>query len=245
MITIRHINEVDSTNSELRRMIAEGNATNLTVLTADYQTSGRGQVGNHWESEQGKNILMSILLQPESLDVREQYYLSMSISVSVVSCLREYLGDAVVVKWPNDIYVGDKKLAGILIENTLRGIDIANSIVGMGINVNQTTFTSDAPNPISMKDITGKDFDRAKIVEHMAHSLSVSLTRIDNKQYDTILNEYMQILYRNDGKLYPFSDKHGLFFARIDYVEPDGHIHLVDQQGTDRRYTFKEVEYQI
>lgn len=245
MITTRHINEVDSTNSELRRMIAEGKASNLSILTADFQTSGRGQVGNHWESEPGKNILMSMLMQPEELDVREQYYLSMSISVGVVSCLREYLGDEVVVKWPNDIYVRDQKLAGILIENTLRGINVANSIVGVGLNVNQTTFTSNAPNPVSMKVIANRDFDRDKIVEHLGHSLSISLTRVDAKEYDIILDEYMNILYRNDGIYYPFNDGNGTFEAKIDRVEPDGHIHLIDKKGVDRRYTFKEVEFVI
>jgi len=134
-----HIEQIDSTNNELRRLISHEPIDNFTMLTAEYQTSGRGQVGNTWESEKGKNLLMSILMRPKQLDVRQQYMLSMSLSVAVVRALRPIVNN-VEIKWPNDIYVGNKKLGGILIENMLKGIFIDYSIMGLGLNVNQTKF---------------------------------------------------------------------------------------------------------
>ncbi|MCQ2229394.1 MAG: biotin--[acetyl-CoA-carboxylase] ligase [Bacteroidales bacterium] len=240
-----HLEQTDSTNSELRKMAAAGEATNMAMVIADYQTAGRGQVGNKWESEAGNNLLMSILLCPRCLDVRKQYYLSMAVSVGIEKALRRYV-DGVKIKWPNDVYVGDKKLAGILIENTLAGVNIATSIVGIGLNVNQMMFMSDAPNPVSIKQIMGVDNDPMEIAESIRREMIVALDKVDGELYENIIADYMSILYRNDGCMHTYSEPGvGHFQAKIKEVEADGHIHLLDDSGKERVYTFKEVEFVI
>ena len=239
---IYHIVETDSTSSEMRRRISDAQVTDPSMLVAEYQTAGRGQGGNRWESEAGKNLLFSVFAQPKALDVREQYYLSMAVSVAVVGVLRTYVPET-KVKWPNDIYVGDRKMAGILIENTLRGMMIGQTIVGMGLNVNQTEFSSSLPNPVSLKSLTGVDSDILIIAQQLGEAIQKAITRVDCKDYANILDDYMAILYRNDGNYYPYSDADGDFEARIVCVEPDGHIHLMDRETRERRYTFKEVEF--
>lgn len=244
---ILHLSEIDSTNSELRRRLTSEPLDDFSVITADYQSAGRGQVGNHWESQPNMNLLMSILLRPLSLDVRMQYYLSMAVSSAIVRSINSFLPQTrVQIKWPNDIYVGDKKIAGILIENSLRGSFIADSIVGIGLNVNQTIFLSDAPNPISMKNITSTDFKCADIADTIRRNMMLAVDYVNNQMFDSIVKEYLSSLYRFDGQYHSFTDPiSGPFEARISNVEPDGHIHLIDSNGTDRRYTFKEVEFVI
>lgn len=239
-----HIEQIDSTNNELRRLISHEPIDTFTMLTAEYQTSGRGQVGNTWESEKGKNLLMSILMRPKQLDVRQQYMLSMSLSVAVVRALRPIVNN-VEIKWPNDIYVDNKKLGGILIENMLKGIFIDYSIMGLGLNINQTKFISDAPNPVSIKNITNTDYSPQIIAENIQSEIVLAVNKVDNQQFEQIRNEYMSVLYRNDMQYYSYKDDSGQFMARIADIEPDGHIIMIDQDNVHRRYTFKEVEFII
>ena len=122
-----------------------------TVVSTYNQTAGRGQRGNSWESEPHKNLTFSVLLKPQHIIAREQFYISEIVSVAIVNTLRKYIIDQpIAIKWPNDIYVNDDKICGILIENTLSGYSISQSIAGIGININQQTFLSNAPNPISL-----------------------------------------------------------------------------------------------
>ncbi len=236
-----HISQTDSTNSHIRKLIIEGKIENLGMLTADFQTAGRGQVGNVWESASGQNLLASIALMPKHLDVRQQYYLSMAISSAMVRALSPIVS-TVRMKWPNDIYVGDKKLGGILIENTLNGLLIQNSIIGIGLNVNQTKFTQGAPNPISIKNITGNNQSVSAIAQSIQAEIATALQLVDAELFDYIHAQYMNVLYRYDGQYYPYADVKGSFSARIIGVEPDGHLLLLDTTGQTRRYTFKEVE---
>lgn len=241
---IKHYNEIDSTNSELRRLISKGEAEDFLAVMADFQTAGRGQVGNHWESEPYSNLLLSVLLRPACLDVRQQYMLSMAISSAIQRALSRYVND-VKIKWPNDVYVGDKKLAGILIENSLRGTLIADSIMGIGVNVNQTKFVSDAPNPVSVKMITSRNNDPADVASAIIAELRTAMQLVDTRAFQSIVDDYMRILYRYDSEMHPFSDDKGRFMARISHIEPDGHLHLIDEHGQDRCYAFKEVEFII
>ena len=151
---IQHINQCDSTNAYLQRLVAETDAPEGTVVSTSFQTNGRGQLSNMWEAEDGKNILCSILLRPTSLPIKSQFLISQAISVAIVDVLNSYL-DGFFIKWPNDIYYKEDKIAGILIENTLSSAGISTCIIGLGLNVNQQTFRSDAPNPISLFNIIG------------------------------------------------------------------------------------------
>ena len=237
---IIHIDETDSTNrwlkddlaADLRGLVHKKNRPFCVV--ADYQTAGRGCGTNTWESERGKNLLFSLLIHPENLPANKQFQISMAISLAIVDALGQLVGD-LSIKWPNDIYWRNGKLGGILIENTLKGNLIKDSIIGVGLNVNQREFHSDAPNPVSLWQITGQETDREQLLKDI-------LQRLDSGGGSK--NRYMQMLYRRKG-FHPYTDKNGVFMAEITGVEDDGHLLLLDDNGKQRRYAFKEVQFII
>ena len=156
---IVHIDETESTNQWLKE-----HGEDDMVVVADYQTAGRGCGTNTWESERGQNLLFSVLLHPKQVVASRQFHISMAVSVAICEAVEQFIGD-VSIKWPNDIYWRDGKLGGILIEHTLQGSGIKDSIIGVGLNVNQRQFTSDAPNPVSLWQICGQATDRRLLLE--------------------------------------------------------------------------------
>ena len=164
-----------STNSYLAGIAAD--APHGTVVMAREQTAGRGQRGNSWEAEPGCNITLSLLLRPEGLHPARQFVISQAVSLAIADMVSHFVAAPVCIKWPNEIYAGDRKICGILIENTITGTSIDRTIVGIGLNVNQTEFRSDAPNPVSMRQLMPKiEFD----VESLARAMvSDILGRVD------------------------------------------------------------------
>lgn len=246
LMQIEHIHLVrtGSTNSYLRSMLDEGyHSDGLTVVCTDEQYAGRGQKGNSWESEPGKNLSFSFLLHPSFIPAAKQFILSQAMALSVTNVLNS-LGhpgqEPFTVKWPNDIYHKDKKVCGTLIECDLRGKSIANCIIGTGLNVNQELFTSDAPNPVSLKQLFGKEFDRATLLEAIVNQFNALYELLENGEWDTIRSEYNTNLYRKEG-FHNYTDAKGPFAARIAEIEESGHLILQDQNGRLRRYAFKEV----
>ena len=233
-----HIAETNSTNRWLR---AEGGTlSDAKVVVADYQTAGRGQGTNTWESERGMNLTCSIGLCPEGVKASRQFLLSMAISVALTRTLQA-LPSPISIKWLNDIYAGDKKICGILIENTLQGDRIKDCIIGIGLNVNQRVFVSDAPNPTSMALESGHDFDREEVLKALLGHFGQLLTDWDE---ELIRATYRQLLYRREG-VFPYRDGEGYFRASLAGVEDDGHLLLQDTEGRQRRYAFKEVTFVI
>lgn len=212
----------------------------MTLVSTDFQTAGRGQVGNHWESEQGKNLLFSLRLQPTDIDARQQFILSQAMSLSICETLKEYT-EGITIKWPNDIYWHDRKICGFLVENFLTGRRIDTCIIGVGVNVNQDAFRSDAPNPVSLKQITGKETERVFILARIIERFTGYYRQIRSGQHEDIILTYRQSLYRNTG-FHPYTDSNGTFEAEIRDIEPDGHLILADKEGNLRRYAFKEVK---
>ena len=234
---IIHIEETDSTNRWLRESqqpIAKSQQP--IVVVADYQTAGRGCGTNTWESERGKNLLFSILIHPVEVPVTKQFHISMAISLAILDSLEQYIGD-VSIKWPNDIYWRNGKLGGILIENRLQGGRIKDCIIGIGLNVNQKQFQSNAPNPVSLFQIYGEETDREQL-------LGAILSRFELYLQQDVRSRYLSCLYRRKG-YHPYRDKNGAFMAEIGDVEDDGHLLLRDDNGCDRRYAFKEVQFVI
>lgn len=239
-----YIERTNSTNSLLKELLAKGEwPADEHFLRAGYQTAGRGQTGNGWESEAGKNLLCSILLPP-----RENLF---ELNIVVAVAVQRMLGEAFTIKWPNDIYWQDKKVAGILIENAILGNAIKYSIAGIGLNVNQTEFVSDAPNPVSLKQITGKDYDLDEMMLRLYKETQKALE-------ENVWEEYKSHLYRREG-WFPYverevstaptmnADAHAAcqFMARIEDVLPTGEIVLCDQQGNRRTYHFKQIRYVV
>ena len=226
-----YISSTNSTNSLAKEMLAKGEwPQGEHFLYAGYQTAGRGQTGNSWESEEGKNLLCSILLPPN----KNLYFLNIAVSVALIRLLDEQL----TIKWPNDIYWKDKKLAGILLENAIIGSEVKYAIAGIGLNVNQTKFVSNAPNPVSLKQITGKEYDMDQLMKDLFEAVNTVL----NEPEDGIWSEYKSNLYRREG-FWSFEDKNGSFEAHIEDVLPTGEIVLSDKNGQVHQYGFKQIKY--
>ena len=230
---IVHINETDSTNRWLKE-----NGEGEMVVVAGYQTAGKGCGTNSWESERGKNLTFSMLIHPEGIPANRQFHITEAVSVALCETLEAYIYNKVEIKWPNDIYVGDQKICGVLIENRLQGTEIKESIIGIGLNVNQREFKSDAPNPVSLYQLSDLETDLDEL-------LIKFLTEFDSAyQCVTTPIAYRQRLYRK-GKEALYRDQTGTFKAKLMNVSSDGRLLLVDQDGRERRYAFKEIEYII
>ena len=237
MIHFHHYSELASTNSELARLAAEG-APHGTVVSCTAQTSGRGQRGNTWESAPGENVTMSVLIRPDGVAPREQFAISEAVALAVAETLDAYLpsGMRAEVKWPNDIYVGDRKICGILIENRISSTEICHSIAGIGLNINQKRFFSDAPNPVSLHQLTSQDHDVGEISRKVAQRV------IDNAAMCRACHSrYMERLWRRDG-FHLYAEPGGEpFEARIADVALTGHLTLAHRDGHTATYAFKEV----
>lgn len=227
------INETDSTNRKIKEQAVDEDA--MTVLVAERQTAGKGCGTNSWESEPHKNLTFSIRYCPEDVEARRQFVISMQISVAIHRAMMDF-GVPTTIKWPNDIYWNDKKLAGILIENQLQGSHIRDSIIGIGLNVNQRTFLSDAPNPVSMSQILSRHLQLNEILQRI-------IFHFQNAEKD-IAAVYRSLLYRKTG-MHEYSDSKGNFIAEIVGVADDGLLSLRDSSGVVRKYAFKEVAFII
>jgi BirA family biotin operon repressor/biotin-[acetyl-CoA-carboxylase] ligase len=236
-----HIDETDSTNRWLRSFVSKEyrreEERDLVVL-AEFQTAGKGCGTNQWESECGKNLTFSMLIHPAEIPANEQFRITQVASVAMCETLKQYGCKEVSIKWPNDIYVGDKKICGMLIENRLQGSMMKDCIIGIGLNVNQREFLSDAPNPVSLYQLLGHETDREAL-------LKAYLDAFDSAYNSkTTCSTYKEMLYRRR-KNSLYKDKTSCFHATLTDVQSDGRLLLVDQEGRERLYAFKEVQFII
>lgn len=239
--TLIHIKTTSSTNSYIKNLLSKKESVSEgTVVITDNQTSGRGQRGNSWEAEANKNLTFSLLLKPIFIPIKEQFILSQITSLAIKKVLDSYTSD-IHIKWPNDIYWRDKKIAGILIENTLSDSGIENSIIGIGLNVNQTLFTSDAPNPISLKNILGVEFDIIELLNSIVNQIQSYYLIVKTGDAEQIAEQYKKSLYRKSG-YYFYNDGLHTFQAKIKNVQPTGHLVLETIDGEIRIFAFKEVK---
>ena len=240
-VPLIHLEETDSTNKYLNELCNKQCVEELTTITADFQTSGRGQRGNSWESEAGQNLMFSFVLYPTFLKARRQFLLSQIISLAIKEELERYVSN-ISIKWPNDIYWKEKKICGMLIENDLMGRNISQSIVGIGININQEAFHGAAPNPVSIYQITGKQYDIFEILKNIMLRIQSYYCQLKKDDTTSIVTRYTESLFRKDG-MHRYKDADGEFLAQIVCVEPEGKLILEDEIQTKRGYMFKEVEY--
>ena len=246
------LDEVTSTNEFLRGYKSVDGERRITLVTAEYQTAGRGAGTNHWESQRGENLLFSLLVHPRHIPADHMFVMSEIMSLAVREAIAPLNppmmgGDGrglFSIKWPNDIYYGDKKICGMLIENDLRGTCVERCVMGVGINVNQTAFESDAPNPISLAQILGQVVERRFVLESIMEHFTRYYKWTEQGRLYELHEMYLSHLYRIHEK-HRFREEKGEFCATITAVEPTGHLVLVDQHGAERRYAFKEVEYLI
>lgn len=237
------LQEVDSTNNYANRLLLTDSAEHGAVVLAHYQKNGKGQAGNYWESETNKNLLASIILLPDFIPADKQFYLSKITSLAIADLL-EIHTSGISIKWPNDIYYQNKKIAGILIENSVKGNFLSSTILGMGINVNQEKFISDAPNPVSLKQITGKELDTYELAQKLISKIykwyevlaSGRLHEIDLWYWNKLFRKEQWNWYKKNGQK---------FEARITGTGELGELFLEDRQGNTNAYFFKDVEFVI
>lgn len=242
------LEETDSTNRYLTQLCDREHVAEYTTVCADYQTAGKGQRGNTWESERGKNLMFSFVLYPSFLAAPQQFLLSQLIALAVKEELERQAG-GFSIKWPNDIYWEEKKICGLLIENELSAGGIGRSIAGIGVNINQEVFRSDAPNPVSLKQITGREYDRGEILARIMRRVKDYYEALQLAETDAcaavvadIAGRYANALFRREG-WHLYEDREGRFEAKLLRVERDGRFVLQDRQGQERAYLFKEVAY--
>lgn len=245
-ILIKWFDVTDSTNTQIS--LAKKELNDMSTYAALFQTAGRGQRGNKWESKSGENLTFSILFKPENIALHDQFIISEAAALGMVDYLRTK-GVEALIKWPNDIYVGDKKICGILIENTAENDKLTESIVGIGINLNQKTFDSDAPNPISLSLITGEQYN---VKEELPQVLSaifshyINITRDEKYWYKrtSLDGRYLETLYRR-GEWHEFEEtpEGKKIRARILGIDNSACLQLEHEDGTIKTYAFKEIKY--
>lgn len=235
------LTETESTNNYANQLLMSKAAEEGTVVMSQFQTKGKGQQGNTWESEPEMNLLASFILQPKFLKAGDQFYLSKVVSLAISDFLAEEKIMA-RIKWPNDIYVENKKIAGILIENSIVGMNLFSSIAGIGFNINQIEFKSDAPNPVSLKQITGLEFKVENIANRIWEKLEFRYEQLKSGNFEAINTSYINLLYRYN--LWAFyATKNRVFEAKITGTGPFGQLVLEDRDGLKTEHLFKEVEF--
>lgn len=239
-----------STNNWLRERRTEV-ARRTMLVTADYQTAGRGSGTNRWESEGGKNLIFSLQVCPSALQANRMFALSEAMSLGVCIGLEQYLstlmptaGNAFRIKWPNDVYYANGKICGMLIENDLKGKQVECSVMGVGINVNQSRFLSDAPNPTSLSIIAGQEMPRIGVLESVLKCFRSCLQMVEQGDFAALHALYLSRVYRWH-EWHQFIDQSGTFTGMIKDIQPDGHLVLTDSEGKERKYAFGEIKYII
>ncbi|MFO7923289.1 MAG: biotin--[acetyl-CoA-carboxylase] ligase [Bacteroidales bacterium] len=238
---ILKFSSLDSTNDHCRKIAGTSAIDEGTVVWADKQLMGRGQGSNTWESESGQNLTFSIVLYPRFLEASDQFYLSMVASLGLTDFLKEFMKN-IYIKWPNDIYAGDRKIAGILIENSVMENRIDNSILGIGININQDSFPKYIPNPVSLKQITGYRAEPGECLEKICRYTDHWYAMLQKEEKTKIKNRYTKHLYGLD-QLNRYRKGETIFKAYIRGVDNFGRLALEDDKGETRYFGLKEVEF--
>ena len=238
---ILQLEETTSTNEYTSDLIKDESLSEGTVIWAHYQTHGKGHGANTWQSSNGKNLTFSIVLKPEFLDPADQFYISKVAALSVKDFLQLYLNN-VTIKWPNDIYSNRAKIAGILIENSFIGQKFHYSITGIGININQTLFPEDLPNPISLSKLTGQMYQLDECLNLFCGIMDRHYKTLMEKNYTLIDYNYINQLYQLE-EVKEYKTPAGIIKAKITEVMKTGEIVLKTLEGQESSYGFKEIEY--
>ncbi len=231
---------MDSTNRFLVQLGSYDEEV-LTVAVADYQTAGKGQGTHTWESEAGKNLLFSLLVCPRWVPVRQQFLLSEAGALAIKEALDSY-AEGFSLKWPNDVYWNDQKISGTLIETSVDSRGIKRCVFGVGVNINQMQFLSDAPNPVSLAQIVGHEVDKEEVLQKIIDAFLRYYELLRRADYQDVSGIYHLSLYRRKGYHW-YEDADGKFEGAFVEVEDDGHLVLHDKKGVIRSYTFGEIKF--
>jgi BirA family transcriptional regulator, biotin operon repressor / biotin---[acetyl-CoA-carboxylase] ligase len=236
-----YFESLPSTNNHAVQLLKTSEPAEGTIIYTDYQSLGKGQPGNKWESEKGKNLLMSIILYPSFINSDKQFLISMALSLGICDFLRRYITSC-SIKWPNDIYVNNDKIAGILIENSIIDENIESTVAGIGLNINQVDFLTDAPNPVSLSMLAGSGYQLSECFNQLSADLDKRYKQLISGDFAGITGEYISRLYRlNEWCMY--CDKSGNYTGRIVSVSDIGRLQIEKKSGKISEYSFKEIDF--
>lgn len=230
-----------STNSEAQALIVQNRASDGCTIVADFQTAGRGQRGNQWEAAPAENLTLSVVWQPTFLTAAQQFQLSQAVALGVHDWAATLLGPdpRLKLKWPNDLYYGDQKFGGILIENTLNGPTMQYSVIGIGLNINQQRFS--LPTATSIGQLTGRAYDRAALATRLLECLERRYLQLRAGQVGKLRQAYLQALYRYQ-ETHLFAIEGRQVSGQIVGVEEDGRL-AVAIGGELRRFSLQEIRH--
>jgi BirA family transcriptional regulator, biotin operon repressor / biotin---[acetyl-CoA-carboxylase] ligase len=234
---------LDSTNDYCKNLLIRQKVPEGTVIWTLDQSKGRGQGSNIWESGTGKNLTFSVILHPRFLQASEQFGISMIIALGVMEFLDEFIGD-VTVKWPNDIYAGNKKIAGILIENYIMENSVTDSIIGVGININQSRFGDHLPNAISLRYLTSRVHDLEICLDKVCNHIDKWYSFLKKGDKAPILNNYTARLFRLNEK-HGYKSSESEFSGYIRGIDDFGQLKIEDEKGLVRHFGLQEVKFLI
>jgi BirA family biotin operon repressor/biotin-[acetyl-CoA-carboxylase] ligase len=230
-----------STNTEAASMLRNEEPPEGTVVHASFQTAGKGHAGNTWSSDEGSNLLFSVILYPQSLIPEDQFLLSMTISLGLCEFLDRHCSGS-MVKWPNDIILNDRKIAGILIENSIMGTNIESSIAGIGLNLNQTFFKGVTPSPASLRSATGSEYDIQTCLKEVLTDIDIRYRQLLYGNRKQIRKDYLSRMWRML-EWHSFASGGNVFRGRIRDVMDHGHLAVEKEDGSIICYSFKEISY--
>lgn len=240
---IYDFDHLPSTNDYALDLISKSSPSEGSLVITDYQTLGRGQIGSVWSSDAGQNLLFSIVLYPDFLKPEQQFNLTIVVSLALVDVLTDLGVEGVSIKWPNDIYIGKKKVAGILIQNALQGKALTSSVVGVGLNVNQCDWPDHLPNPTSIAAVLGKAIDLTKLLQQYCQQLEQGYTMLRSGFLSGLKRRYLQALLGYQTTM-PYTLDGRAITGRIEGVGEEGHL-LLSYEGRLDRFAFKEISLDL
>ena len=236
------LNATTSTNSYLKELAMNEDLENFSVVVTELQSNGRGQVNSSWQSEKGKNLTFSVFVRISNLDVTNQFYLSKVVSIAVAKVLSGIVDTQIMIKWPNDILADGLKIAGILIENRIKKAKLSESVIGIGLNVNQIEFKN-LPNATSLVRIENREFDLDLLLEKIIVSLKEYMELLEKREFEIIDQMYLKNLFRLN-KPAMYLDKSGeMFMGKIVNVSKVGKLQMQLDDDTEKEYDLKEIKF--
>jgi BirA family biotin operon repressor/biotin-[acetyl-CoA-carboxylase] ligase len=240
-LKIIKLSAIDSTNSFLKEMASSSTVENFTVVVTENQIKGRGQQGSAWDSEVGKNLIFSVFVAFDALNVLDKKYLNYAVSLAIFEVLQQENIPRIAIKWPNDILSANKKIGGILIENSLKGSKISSSVIGIGLNVNQTRFSSTLEKASSLKLTSNRTFNLEQLLEDMVVSLQSKIALLNTKDFSSLESSYLRVLYKKNTPTM-FKDRKGvLFMGIIRGISMDGKLQVELEDEMLREFGIKEI----
>ena len=237
------LSAIDSTNSFLKELVASSAVENFTVVATDSQSKGRGQQGSSWVSESFKNLIFSVFVTFKDFSIIDKKYLNFAVSLAVFDALKEENIPAVSIKWPNDILSGNKKICGVLIENSLKGSEISSSIIGIGLNVNQTSFPLSLNKASSLKLLTARDFQLAPLLECIVLKLKAKVALLNAKEFQTLEVDYLNVLHKKNIPTMFKNSQDALFMGIICGISQEGKLQIALEDESIQEFGIKEVSF--